>query len=233
MAIRVAIFEDSKLLREAFEAILNGTSGFICTGSFSGCNNLKHDMQRSNPDVVLMDIGMSGVNGIEATKFIKQQHPAVKILIQTVFDDDDTIYDAICAGASGYILKENTSPAKLIESIQEVNSGGAPMSPGVASRVLLLFQKFAPSSGVSTTDETESLSRREKEILDLMKEGHNFHAISEKLFISYETVRTHVRSIYKKLHVTTLNQAIVKALKRRGLLTILFIASFILIAISG
>ncbi len=216
MPIRVAIFEDSKLLREAFETILNGTSGFICTGSFSGCNNLKLDMQRSNPDVVLMDIGMSGVNGIEATGFIKKHHPGVKILIQTVFDDDDTIYEAICAGASGYILKENTSPARLIESIQEVNNGGAPMSPGVASRVLQLFQKLAPLPADST-DETASLSKREKEILDLMKDGHNFHVISEKIYISYETVRTHVRSIYKKLHVNTLNQAIVKALKRRSM----------------
>src|SRR6266513_928508 len=144
MAIRVAVFEDNKLVRDSFEAILNGTDGFVCSGSFSGCNNLDHDLKRSQPDVILMDIEMSGVNGIDATKKIKQEFPAIKILIQTVFEDDEKIFAAICAGASGYILKK-TSPAKLIEAIQEVYSGGAPMSPGIATKVLYLFQKFVPS----------------------------------------------------------------------------------------
>ena len=136
--IRVAIFEDNKLVRESFEAILNGTDGFSCTGSFSSCNNLVHDIKKSNPDIVLMDIEMTGINGIEATKTIKSQYPSVRVLIQTVFEDDDKIFASICAGASGFILKK-TSPSRLIEAIQEVNEGGAPMSPTIASKVFQLF----------------------------------------------------------------------------------------------
>jgi len=137
MSIRVALFEDNKLVRESFEAILNGTDGFVCTGSFSSCNNLHIDLQKSRPEVVLMDIEMSGVNGIEATRIITQQYPEIKILIQTVFEDDDKIFAAICAGASGYILKK-TSPAKLIDAISELYTGGAPMSPGIAASISFL-----------------------------------------------------------------------------------------------
>ena len=213
MPIRVAVFEDNKLVRDSFEAILNGTDGFICTGSFSSCNNLGHDIERSKPNVVLMDIEMPGMNGIEATKKIEQTYPEIKILIQTVFDDDDKIFAAICAGASGYILKK-TTPAKLIEAIQEVNAGGSPMSPGVANKVLHLFQQFAPVPKDSLSEQA-MLTLREKEILSLMMEGDNFHTIAKKIFLSYDTVRTHVRNIYKKLHVASVNQAIVKAFKQR------------------
>jgi len=214
MAMRVVIFEDNKLVRESFEAILNGTDGFTCAGAFSSCNNLNSDVERSKPDVILMDIEMSGMNGIEATKKIKDQYPGIKILIQTVFEDDEKIFAAICAGASGYMIKK-TSPAKLIEALQEVYNGGAPMSPGVATRVLTLFQKFAPSQSESSNQESVNLSKREKEILSLMMEGDNYHTIAKKCFLSYDTVRTHVRSIYKKLHVVSVNQAIVKAFKHR------------------
>lgn len=214
MAIRVAVFEDNKLVRDSFEAILNGTEGFICTGVFPDCNNLKRDMERSHPDIVLMDIEMSGMNGIEATRIIRQDYPAVKILIQTVFEDDEKIFSAICAGASGYMTKK-TSPAKLIDAIQEVYYGGAPMSPGVASKVIQLFQKFMPPQPESSDEEPANLTKREKEILTLMMEGDNYHAIAEKCYLSYDTVRTHVRSIYKKLHVASVNQAIVKAFKQR------------------
>jgi DNA-binding NarL/FixJ family response regulator len=213
MPIRVAIFEDNKLVRESFEAILNGTDGFICTGSFSGCNNLNHDIEKSRPEVVLMDIEMNGMDGIEATRLIKQRYPDIKILIQTVFEDDDKIFASICAGASGYILKK-TSPAKLIDAIGEIYTGGAPMSSGIAAKVLYLFQRFAPANK-NDAEESAQLSQREKEILSLMMDGDNYHLIAEKLFISYDTVRTHVRNIYKKLHVTSVNQAIVKAFKQR------------------
>ncbi|HEX3080586.1 MAG TPA: response regulator transcription factor [Puia sp.] len=212
--IRVAIFEDNKLVRESFEAILNGTDGFSCTGSFSSCNNLAHDIKKSNPDIILMDIEMTGINGIEATKTIKSQYPSVRVLIQTVFEDDDKIFASICAGASGFILKK-TSPSRLVEAIQEVNAGGAPMSPTIASKVFQLFQRFAP--GETPEGETAALTKRESEILKMMKEGDNFHVIASKIFLSYDTVRTHVRSIYKKLHVTSVNQAIVKAFKRGDL----------------
>lgn len=148
-----------------------------------------------------------------ATRIIKQQYPDIKILIQTVFEDDEKIFAAICAGASGYILKK-TSPAKLIDAISELYTGGAPMSPGIAAKVLYLFQRFAPGNK-NDPEESAQLSQREKEILSLMMDGDNYHLIAEKLFISYDTVRTHVRNIYKKLHVTSVNQAIVKAFKQR------------------
>lgn len=165
---------------------------------------------RSTPDVGLMDIEMPGMDGVEATRFIHEKFPAVKVLIQTVFDDDEKVFKAICAGASGYILK-STTPSKLIESIAEVYNGGAPMSPGIASRVLRLFQKIAPQA--QATDE-EDLSKREKEILSLMVDGYSFKEIAEKSFISYETVRTHVKSIYRKLHVASSTEAVVKALRQ-------------------
>jgi len=209
--IRVAIFEDNKLMRDGFEAICNGTQGLTCCGAYSDNNDLIHRIQRSNPDVVLMDIEMPGQDGITATKTIISRWPDLKILIQTVFEDDDKIFHAICAGASGYILK-SISPARLVEAIHEAHHGGSPMSPYIASRVLKLFQQFAPS--VTQTDDL-ALSGREKEIVSLMVEGKSFHAIAEKLFISYETVRTHIKRIYKKLHVASASEAVAKAIRQR------------------
>jgi DNA-binding NarL/FixJ family response regulator len=211
MDIRVVIFEDRKLVREAFEAIVNGTPGLTCTGSFANASDLLHNIKRTKPDVALMDIEMPGMDGITASKMIHATSPEIKILIQTVFDDDDKVFNAICAGASGYVMK-NTTPAKLIESIIEVYNGGAPMSPGIASKVLSLFQKIAPvNNGVE--EEDFHLSKREKEILALMVDGLSFKTIAEKNFIGYETVRTHVKKIYRKLHVASMTEAVVKAIK--------------------
>lgn len=214
MNIRVCIFEDNKLVREAYEAILNGMEGYICTGSFSSCNNLKHDVERSNPDVVLMDIEMTGTNGIEATQIIKEQSPGIKILIQTVFDNDEKIFAAICAGASGYVLK-NTSPVNLLQAITEVYNGGAPMSPAIASKVIGLFKEMSMKHQPSRSEEADDLSEREKEVLRMMMEGFDFRTIAEKSFISYETVRSHVKKIYKKLHVASAREAIIKASKQK------------------
>ncbi|HKC34633.1 MAG TPA: response regulator transcription factor [Chitinophagaceae bacterium] len=212
MEIRVAIFEDNKLMRNGFEAICNGTEGITCCGVFTDGQDLDFKIRRSNPNVILMDIEMPGRDGIAATRQIVKQWPDIKILIQTVFEDDDKIFAAICAGASGYILK-STSPARLVEAIHETYNGGSPMSPYIASRVLKLFQQFAPS--IQPEDEKYSLSNREKEVLSLMVEGHNYHVIAEKSFISYETVRTHVKRIYKKLHVASASEAVVKAIRQR------------------
>lgn len=216
MDIRVAIFEDNKLVRDAFEAILNGTDGFICTGSFSSADNLLYSIQKSRPEVILMDIEMPGISGIEATGLIVKNYPEIKILIQTVFEEEEKIFAAICMGASGYILK-NTSPAQLIEAIREVKMGGAPMSPGIATKVLRLFQRFAPAinSTLAVSKEAEQLSGREKEILVLMMDGHSLPMIAEKMFLSYETVRSYVKSIYKKLHVHSHREAVLKAYKDR------------------
>jgi DNA-binding NarL/FixJ family response regulator len=210
--IRVAIFEDNYLMRSGFEAICHGSPGVTPCGVFADANDLDLKIKKSMPDVVLMDIEMPGKGGLQATQEITTKYPDIKVLIQTVFEDDHKIFTAICAGASGYILK-STTPARLIESFQEVHSGGSPMSPYIANRVLKLFQRFAPVAKVN--EDEYVLSSREKEILQLMIEGNGFALIAEKLFISYETVRTHVKRIYKKLHVASASEAVAKAILQR------------------
>src|SRR6185503_11857065 len=209
MDIRVAIFEDNKLVRDALEAILNGTPGYSCSGAYADAQLLSSRIKSSNPDVVLMDIEMTGISGIEATKVIAKEFPEVKVLIQTVFNDSEKIFLALSAGASGYVLKTDP-PAKQIEAIHEVFNGGAPMSTSIAKKVL---QFFSHKNVILVTPESNDfqLSDREKEILLMMVEGYNYKTIAEKAFISYETVRTHVKKIYKKLHVASRSEAIMKA----------------------
>ncbi len=212
MEIRVAIFEDNKLVRDALEAILNGTPGYTCCGIFADGNRWEDDIKRSTPDVVLMDIEMPGMNGIEVTQHINDVYPDIKILIQTVFNDSEKIFQALCAGASGYILK-NDPPHKYLEAINEVYNGGAPISASVAKKVLGFFaNKNVVLTSPGSTDYL--LSEREKEILRLMVEGHNYKDIADKSFISYETVRTHVKHIYKKLHVASRSEAVMKAIQQ-------------------
>jgi DNA-binding NarL/FixJ family response regulator len=209
--IRVAIFEDNPIMMDAYRSILNGSPGYKCTGSFTHANNWKHDVQKSNPDVVLMDIEMTGVTGIEVTKLIKKEFPPVKILIQTVFEDDAKIFEALCAGADGYILK-NTSPVKMLEAVADVQNGGAVFNPSIASKITALFQKvIAPA----TATHNYQLTEREKEILFLLTEGLPMPRIAEKIFLSYETVRGYVKSIYQKLHVASATEAVSKALKEK------------------
>ena len=212
MQIRVAIFEDNKLVRDALQAILNGTDGYICTGAFADGNQWMLNIKRSEPDVVLMDIEMPGINGIEATQKICVNFPDIKILIQTVFNDSEKIFKALCAGASGYILK-NDPPHKYMEAITEVYNGGAPMSAAVAKKVLGFFSSKNVIL-VSPENKDYQLSDREKELLRLMVEGHDYKTIAAKSFISYETVRTQVKHIYKKLHVASRSEAIMKAVQQ-------------------
>ncbi|RZL65042.1 MAG: response regulator transcription factor [Pedobacter sp.] len=215
MEIKVAIFEDNKLIREALQTIINGTSGFVCTGTFANVNQVEADILFSRPDVVLMDIEMPGRNGIEATKIIKENFPEIKVLIQTVFNDNDKIFNALCSGASGYILKTD-SPLKQLQALEEVYNGGASMSSAIAQKVM---QFFVRQNVILVQPEATDfdLSTREKEILSLMMEGNNYRGIAEKAFISYETVRTHIKHIYKKLHVASRSEAIMKA-KQQGFL---------------
>ena len=210
--IRVAIFEDNKLLRDALQAIIDGTPGYSCCGVFTDGNRWEADIKRSEPDVALMDIEMPGLNGIEVTNHICEKFPAIKILIQTVFSDNEKIFSALCAGASGYILKTDP-PHKYLEAISDVYHGGAPISGGVAKKILGFFAHKNVIL-VSPEGRDYQLSERENEILQLMVKGDSYPVIAEKIFISYETVRTHVKHIYKKLHVASRSEAITKAIQQ-------------------
>jgi len=208
--IRVAVFEDSPIMLDAYRSILDGSPGYACSGAFNSCNNWKLDIRKSNPDVVMMDIEMAGLNGIAATRLIKQEFPGIRVLIQTVFEDEQKIFSALCAGANGYIVK-NISPVKMLEAIADVYNGGSVMSPGVCSRVIGLMQRYAPE--LSTSANNYELTQRETEILSLMSTGLPLPRVAEKLFLGYETVRSYVKSIYQKLHVTSATEAVVKAIR--------------------
>ena len=211
MEIKIAIFEDNKLLRESLQQLINNEEGLACTGAFADANSLIRNMDMANPDVVMMDIDMPGISGIEAVHTIKQKYPQVQILMQTVFDENDKIFAAICAGASGYILKK-TSPQKMIEAIYETYNGGAPMTASVAIKVLQMFRLQIPAD---TKKEFIDLSGREKEILSLLVKGKSYKTISTECFISIDTVSTHVRHIYEKLHVHSKSEAVAKAINQK------------------
>jgi DNA-binding NarL/FixJ family response regulator len=209
MEIKVAIFEDNQLLRESLQQLINNAEGMACSGAFPDANKLLRNMQMANPDVVMMDINMPGISGIEAVQVIKEKFPQVHILMQTVFDDNDKIFAAICAGASGYMLKK-TSPLKMIEAIRETYLGGAPMTASVAVKVLQMFRQ-------QTIEKTEfiDLSEREKEILAQLVKGKSYKTIASDCFISIDTVSTHVRHIYEKLHVHSKSEAVAKAINQK------------------
>jgi len=214
MELRVAIFEDNKLVRDALEAILNGTPGFTCCGAFSDGNNWRQDISRARPDVVLMDIEMPGIDGLTLTRHINENWPDIRILIQTVFNDSSKIFNALCAGASGYILKNDT-PARFLEAIREICEGGATINPSVAKKILGFFNNKNVIL-VEPQSHDFNLTAREREILKMVVEGHNHLNIAALISISHETVRTHVKNIYKKLHVTSRSEAIMKA-RQQGL----------------
>ena len=208
MTINVVIFEDNALLRDSLYQLINGTEGLNCTGAFANCDDIIFNIKKTMPQVVLMDIQMPGINGIEGVKMIKAHFPEVKIIMQTVVEDDDKIFASICSGASGYLLK-NTTPARLLQAIVEVYEGGAPMTPVIAQKVLEKFRRQSPASSKELND----LSAREKEILECLVEGMSYKMIASACKISIDTVRFHIRHIYEKLHVGSKSGAISKAMR--------------------
>jgi DNA-binding NarL/FixJ family response regulator len=211
MSIRVVIFEDNLLLRESLYQLINGSPGLICVGAFANCDDIIFNLKKTAPDVVLMDIKMPGKDGIEGVKIIKEHFPETRIVMQTVVEDDDKIFASICNGASGYLLK-NTTPARLLQAIVEVNEGGAPMTPAIAEKVLQKFRRQSPAS----SGELNDLSSREKEILECLVEGMSYKMIATSCKISIDTVRFHIRHIYEKLHVSSKSEAVAKALRKNS-----------------
>ena len=207
--IKVAIIEDQRDIRECLTYLINGTEGYSCTGSYRSMEEALDGIGHQLPDVVLSDIGLPGMDGIEGARILKERYPNLLLLMLTVYDDDERIFDAMCAGASGYLLKK-TPPARLIESLREAVQGGAPMSPEVARRVITLFREIRPPERADY-----ELTPHETRVLKLFVEGHNYKTAAAELGVSVNTVNFHVRSIYEKLQVHTRSEAVAKALLNR------------------
>ena len=207
MKIRVAIYDDNKDRRESLKYLIDMQHDMICCGTFNDCSSVIEDMVLADPHIVLMDIEMPKVNGIEGVRSIKSHHPNILVLMQTVFEDDVHLFESIKAGASGYMLKK-TSPDNIVAAIYEVIHGGAPMSPSIASKVLKYFQE-------QNEPKNYSLTERERSILALLVDGLSYKMIAARENISFHTVNSHVRKIYEKLHVHSLGEAVSKALREK------------------
>ena len=207
--IKVIIFDDNDSLRDSVAMLLKESGDFNLVGGYPNCLDITNNIRNTKPDVVIMDIDMPGINGIEAVKVIRNNFPTVQILMFTVFDDDEKVFAAIKAGAGGYILK-NADPQNLLHAISGVYNGGAPMTSGIARKVLLQFQDMLPDE-----NKDYHLSHREKEVLALLVEGHPYKVIGSKLNITYDTVRAHMKKIYEKLHVASMTEAVAKAINQK------------------
>ncbi len=207
--INVAIAEDNEALRKSLENLFNNTEGMKCVLSLNNLLNVISEVGRVQPDIILMDIGLPHISGIEGVYTVKSVYPGIQVLMFTVFEDDDKIFDAIRAGASGYILKK-TSSEEIVESIKDLYQGGAPMSGSIARKVIKSFQ-----SQPATQLQEFNLTARETEILYSLIDSLSYKKIAEKYFVSISTIRTHICNIYHKLHVNSKSEAVAKVLKPR------------------
>jgi DNA-binding NarL/FixJ family response regulator len=201
------LFEDDNQLRQLLTLLFSYNKEFQVIGDYADCKKCDFYVLRDEPDVVIMDIDMPGKSGIDGVRMIKEARPETLVIMYTMFEDDDKLFSSLCAGANGYILKK-TAPDKLYDAIHEVIRGGAPLSPSIARKVL---QSFRPSGRIVDYD----LSKREKQILELLTEGYAIKQIASELFIAFDTVRTHLKNIYVKLHVNCGKEAIAKVLKEK------------------
>jgi DNA-binding NarL/FixJ family response regulator len=207
--IKVLIYEDNPQLREGLTMLIDGTEGFRVMGAFKNCNQILTEVNDYKPDVILMDIDMPGVNGIEGLKMVRKVNTDVSVIMLTVFDDNSNIFEALRNGANGYLLKK-TPPAKLLEYIEEASTGGAPMTSSVASQVLKMFSSLNNPGG-----NDYNLSEREKQVLQLLVNGYSYKMIAAEMFIAMDTVRSHIKKIYEKLHVNSKSEAVAKAFRDR------------------
>ena len=205
--IHLLIYEDDKDLREGLGQYLSASGEFSVSGMFSNCDTIDVDLKEIEADIILMDIDMPGRNGIEGVRVAKALKPGIRILMFTVFDDDKKIFDAICAGADGYLLKK-TPPDRLIEGLKDIYNGGAPMTPSIARKVLMAFPK-------KETTQHETLTEKELEVLQLLVQGNSYKQVAALSNISIDTVRSHIKHIYAKLHVQSMSQAVAKAINQK------------------
>lgn len=207
--VRVVIIEDEREVRDSLTTLIGGSDGFQCAGSYRTMEEALKGIEGTRPSVILTDIGLPGMDGIEGTRILRERLPHVPIVALSVYGDDDNVFNAICAGASGYLLK-NTPPTRLVESLKEVVAGGAPMSPEVARRVVTVFREFRPPERASY-----GLTLQEMSLLTLMVEGHHYKTAADAMGISINTVSFHLKHIYEKLHVHSKSEAVAKALRER------------------
>lgn len=207
--IKVALIEDRREIREGLAMLIDGTDGYSCAGAFATMEDAITGIHQNLPHVALVDIGLPGMSGIEGIAILKESHPELALLMLTIYDDDERIFKALCAGAFGYLLKK-TPPARLLESIREVIAGGAPMSPAVARKVIYLFREFRPPEQVEF-----HLTPHEMKLLRMLVEGHNYKSVAAELSVSINTISFHMRHIYEKLQVHSKSEAVSKALRQR------------------
>jgi DNA-binding NarL/FixJ family response regulator len=205
--IKVALIEDQREIREGLRTLIDGTSGYCCAAAFRSMEEALQRTAYETPDVILVDIGLPGMSGIDGIPLLRERHPEGRILVLTVYDDDDRIFSALCAGACGYLVKK-TPPARLLDSVKEALEGGGPMSPEVAHRVINLFRDFRPPS---QTD--HDLTPHEVRLLRLLAEGHNYKTAAAELKVSINTISFHMKHVYEKLHVHSKSEAVAKALR--------------------
>jgi len=211
--IKVVLYEDNNQLREGLAMLIQGSEGFSVINTYRNCNHVEEDIKQDQPDIVLMDIDMPGIGGIEGIKLIRKQNDTCKILMLTVFDDRKSVFEAIRAGADGYLLKK-TQPAKLLEHLKDLYEGGSPMTASIARQIIEMFNQFHEGPEKKKGEEYK-LTQREKDVLQLMVKGYTYKVAADELFISLETIRSHIKNIYEKLHVNSKSEAVAKVFKDR------------------